>query len=146
MEAIKGINVHEYALSVLYKNSTMELFYYDFNVIKRINRHEGSGNWWTQRFHDRTEYLYSQPVELITTSQSLTTIGNYFYDLQVLAVQSTGVKSLSIIVYETLTDSFTKLIEVAVANLYLQDTTQLAWNIIPPVPGSSNYQLVVGRD
>jgi hypothetical protein len=96
----------------------MDLYYYDFNMIKTENALEGSLDW-QQKPHDHSPYIQSQQLELVNPLLWRNTIGDFFYDLQVLAVQSTGNKSMSIIVYETLTDKFQKLFEIAVTNLFL---------------------------
>lgn len=123
----------------------MELIYYDMKKIKEENQRQGSTDWQATS-HDRKSYLQSQQLELINPLLQNGKIIQFFYDLQVLAVMSVTSFSRSIIVYETITDKFNKLIEINIANLQLPNTKQLGFDIKPPKVSTDDYQIVVNVD
>ena len=47
--------------------------------------------------------------------------------------------SRSIIVYETITEKFRKLIEINIPNLFLSNTTQLGFDLQPPKISTDYY-------
>jgi hypothetical protein len=58
VNAVSNLNVHEFAVSALNHNSTMELIYYDMKKIKEENQRQGSTDWQATS-HDRKSYLQS---------------------------------------------------------------------------------------
>ena len=139
--------VTEFAYSGLLTNATMELNYVDMAVVKELAIDE-----WPEVADEDLERTYLQTVQINVIdpggNEALpeVTLGDYYYDLEVTAIQSRSGTLSELNVYESVSDYFKKIVSVRGADGRALHNLDVTFSIVPPGGERGSYTMIVALD